>query len=247
MPYSIDLELSSSQYASISDASQTGLDINSDITFQWWIKMEQLPSTAGSSFWVMTKWLDSGGGQRQYRFGINISNLLIVIFTDGSGNTTEIRSTTALDSGDVGVWKYCSINVDISVPTASMYIGDSNTAPSDAGTNVVASLATSIRTDGGAAFAIGAQNIGGTVGGYVDGKIYNARLWSDLRTSGETAADYKQIKTNTGSDNLVDVWYFRNNDHGSASGDNDLLASGSPAFDTDVAFVSNTGVLLGLI
>ena len=48
--YSLDLELTSSQYAYIADGDQTGLDITGDFTYEMWIKLEQLPSTAGASF-----------------------------------------------------------------------------------------------------------------------------------------------------------------------------------------------------
>ena len=46
--YSLDLELSSSQYAYVADNPE--LSITGDITIEAWIKLEQLPSTAGTAF-----------------------------------------------------------------------------------------------------------------------------------------------------------------------------------------------------
>jgi hypothetical protein len=40
--HSLDLELSSSQYAYITDANQTGLDITGDFTIEAWIKLNRL-------------------------------------------------------------------------------------------------------------------------------------------------------------------------------------------------------------
>ena len=42
---SVDLEANSSQYASISDASQTGLDLTSDLTLALWVRFEFVPSS----------------------------------------------------------------------------------------------------------------------------------------------------------------------------------------------------------
>jgi len=42
---SIDLERSSSQYLSITDASQTGLDFTGDFTIEGWVKLESSLTT----------------------------------------------------------------------------------------------------------------------------------------------------------------------------------------------------------
>ena len=52
--HSLDLESSSSQYASITDASQTGLDITGDLTIELWAKFESLPSEYNYS--IVSKW-----------------------------------------------------------------------------------------------------------------------------------------------------------------------------------------------
>ena len=61
---SLDLERSSAQYATISDAAQTGLDFATDFTIETWINLESLPaSLVGYS--ICGKFTS---GNRQYHF-----------------------------------------------------------------------------------------------------------------------------------------------------------------------------------
>ena len=50
-----DFELSNAEYLKITDANQTGLDSAGEMSWSCWIKIEQLPSTAGSDFGIMAK------------------------------------------------------------------------------------------------------------------------------------------------------------------------------------------------
>src|SRR3990167_9797354 len=116
--HSLDLELSSSQYASIADASQTGLDLSTDFTVEAWVKLEKLPSTAGAGFTMISKFRsDVNGG---YEFAIRSSDDKAVIrFGDASGNVTVGVGNTAITSG---TWTHIAIAVDISVPSVEVYI-----------------------------------------------------------------------------------------------------------------------------
>ncbi len=71
---SLDFELSSSQFAYITDASQSGLDLSSDFTIEAWLNLEQLPSTAGTSFAIVSKDRDASPLDRSYLLEINSSN-----------------------------------------------------------------------------------------------------------------------------------------------------------------------------
>lgn len=64
-----DLERSSSQYLSIADGSQSGLDITGNISVSAWIKIESLP-TANEINIVVAKEDFSVSGNRAYAFGV---------------------------------------------------------------------------------------------------------------------------------------------------------------------------------
>jgi len=100
---SADFELSNSEYLSISDASQTGLDFT-DYSISFWIKLEQLPSTAGTAFEVVSKVF--GNGDTGYKIFITTANKISVYFwgTGGDGDTTDITTGTVFESGDVNTW-----------------------------------------------------------------------------------------------------------------------------------------------
>jgi len=100
---SADFELSNSEYLSITDASQTGLDFT-DYSISFWIKLEQLPSTAGTSFEVISKVF--GNGDTGYKIFIPTSNKISVYFwgTGGDGDTTDITTSAVFDGADVGNW-----------------------------------------------------------------------------------------------------------------------------------------------
>lgn len=224
--HSLDLELSSTQYASIADGSQTGLDIASDFTFETWIKLEQLSSTAGANFQMIAKY-DSAGDQRAYHFHLRSDTNKMQIFFDSvgdgvAGNITNAISDTAITT--IGSWVHIAVVVDISGPTVTFYkntVADTTTYEQQNATTL---------KNSSAAFEIGARD-GATT---FDGKLNNVRVWSDIRTSGEIAANWKTVLTTEG--NLVGSWYANDNHNDLTSNNNDLTASGSPVFSTDVPF-----------
>lgn len=226
--HSIDYELSSSQYSKRADTAS--LSITGDLTIEAWLKFEQLPSVAGSSFSIVSKYLQTGN-QRSYQLLINTSNKLVFIY-DPLGtatSATQIQSNSAL-SVTAGAWFHLAFTLDVSASTGITYLNTSSVA-----TSTTAGSATSIY-DGTAGFVVGAQEATtGVYSSYFDGKMNNLRLWNDIRTSGEIAANWKTVLTNTGTANLVDSWYYTNS-HNSASGSNDLTAVNTPVFDTDIPF-----------
>src|SRR3990172_1052049 len=113
---SLDLELSSSQYASIADASQTGLDITGDISVVAWIDLEELPSTATTDFTIIGKWT-SASGKRSYLFWIESGDdkLYFRYSDDGefTSAVTTLVSTTALGAGYIAYWKLNDDYLDV--------------------------------------------------------------------------------------------------------------------------------------
>lgn len=238
---SLDLELSSSQYAYITDASQTGLDITGDISIEAWIKLEQLPSTAGTRFVIANKGFWGTDNQFGYYLYIDESSNKLGFFYTSSltgASATQYTSNTAFAGGDVGVWKHVAVTADVSAATMDFYIDASVTTD-----NLIQNGSTSIANNAGD-FSLGARRSSGSYTNFFDGLIDEVRIWSDIRTSGEISANYqKELKGNEA--NLQAYWKLNNNYTDSTSNGNDLTASGSPVFSTDIPFIgANSGIFL---
>lgn len=232
--HSLDLELSSSQYAGIVDGSQTGLDITGDITMEMWIKLEQLPSTAGTRFGFISKF-DEGASQISYRLESGTADK-VEFFYSADGNTTGwtriITDNAIFDGGDVAAWVHLAVSVDVSAKTMVVY----KDTVADVGGNTTTGTDTSI-FNGTADFQIGAISASAI---YSDMKVNNARIWSDIRTSGEISSNWKTVLTS--GDNLQGSWYNIDSHNDLTSNGNNLTAVASPVFATDVPFVETAGV-----
>lgn len=75
-----DLESASSQYFSIADASQTGLDFSDALTFAGWVKYESI--ALDDSPFIFKR--EAAGNQRAYDFYSNTTSLNFDSYTDGS-------------------------------------------------------------------------------------------------------------------------------------------------------------------
>ncbi len=223
--YSIDLELSSSQTAYAADSaslSQTG-----DISIEGWIKLEQLPSTAGSSFGFVSK-----AKANQYSWYFYITSAADKLYSAYYGNldaSTRSSTTcdTAFDGDDVGVWRHIAVTIDVSAKAFTFYI-DGNAKTDTTDSTTAASIA-----DGSSRLDIGSSDEASF--SFFDGKMKNIRIWSDVRSQAEID-DNKCVENSeftVGVDNLVDAWSFENT-LDSQSGNNDLTAVGSPVFSEDV-------------
>lgn len=227
--HSLDLELSSSQYASIADATQTGLDITGDLTIEAWIKLEQLPSSAGTDFVIVGK--DNVGGARGYALLIQSSNDKLRFFCRNGADTanTVVDMDTAFVSGDVGTWIHVAVTVDISVPTVEFYKD---------GVSAASTVSTSGATDinnNAIAFYLGARESSGSPTDFFDGQLDDVRVWNDIRTSSEITDNYQKELVGTEA-NLQAYYKLNNAVTDSTSNSNDLTASGSPTYSANVGF-----------
>src|SRR3990167_1669458 len=222
---SLDLELSSSQYADRADT--TSLSITGDLTIECWVKLEQLPSTVGTRFNAVTKYKESTN-ERSYRLTIESTNdkPLFVNSSDGtSANTTSAAATTALTAG---VWTHLAVSYNAAAGTCAFY---RNGVADGTG----ASLKTSIH-DNASRFALGAINTDVAAVEFYDGLIDEVRIWNDIRTATEILTNYQAELL--GSEQGLVAYYKLNNVYtDSTTNANDLTASGSPVFSTDVPFV----------
>lgn len=224
--HSIDLEASSSQYLSITDASQTGLDITGDITIEAWVKFETLGiyQTIINKVSVSNNW--------SYDFLVMSNNTLQFNFSSSglwnSSYYSQINSGTAFTQ--TGIWYHVAVVVDVSAVTAVFYIN---------GTAISSTIAYSKSTsiyNGTSPVLIGGN---GNASYYFDGLIDDVRIWNDIRTSTEIADNYnKELVGNEA--NLVAYWKLNNSLLDETSNNNDLTNNNSATFSTDVPFTGAT-------
>ena len=237
---SIDFELSSSQVANITDGNQTGLDILGDISQEAWIKLEQLPSTAGTNF-AITARSTSTASTAAWIWQLLVSDRLQFFYQDGLGDNGNIQTANNFfDGDDVGTWVHVAVVVDVSTTDALFYkdgvetVSGSNTGTATAIRNVTLPFEI-----GGITDAAGAN--------FFDGKQDEVRVWDDLRSEAEIQNNrLKQLNGDEG--NLQGYWRFNNSLLDETSNDNDLTGVNGPVFSTDSPFgaisdVIGTGVI----
>lgn len=228
--HSIDLERGSSQYLATA-SSPSGLNILGDITMEAWIKLEQLPTTEGtSSFFVISK---DNVTDRPYSLIVSHITDKLRIFYKNNGDvaTTSHECTTAFDGDDVGVWIHVACSIDVSVPTSIFYIdGVAKT------TNEISSLAQDINTSTNPLW-IGQV---GNNSSRFDGLIDEVRVWDDIRTPTEIA-DNMSVELVGDEANLQGYWKLNNSYADETSNNNTMTPSGSPVFSASVPF-SGAGI-----
>ncbi len=208
--YSLDLESSSSQYASISDASQTGLDLTGDFTVEAWIR----PESFSDSQYIVGKYTTSGN-QRSYLVYRNLGSGTLNLVTSGDGST--INDLGVSFNFINGIWYHIAITH--SSGTATFYVN---------GRSIGTQTGYSNPYNSSADFTIGQAN----GGNYFDGLIKDVRVFSDVRSQSEIVAD---AFSETVSDaNLQGEWNLNNNYNDNTANNNDLTASGSPVFSNTI-------------
>lgn len=223
--HSLDLEASSSQYASIADASQTGLDITGDISFEAWVKLESL----GNKVYILSK-DDYVSGERGYGFYIDTSNRPSAYFANASDQFTEVRTGTALTTG---VWYHLAVSIDVSAGDSGFIFYLNGFVLSN---TTISNNATSIGNNS-ADFRVGMQSPDAN---FFDGQIKDVRVFSDIRSGAEIASD---AHTEDVSDaNLVGEWNFNNAYTDSSGNSNTLTSSGSPVFTTNIPWQGTAGI-----
>lgn len=210
--HSLGLVAASSQYAYISDASQTGLDITGDLTIEAWVKTDSLVNTA-----IATKW--GVGGRRAYYFAITTTGLTFGC----SNNNTSATEKTVSYSLPIGVWVHVAVTYDASAGSCQFYINGATYGSAQTG------LFTSI-ANGSESFAVGAVNVDSTPTYFANGKLKNVRIFSDIRTATEIIEGMNSALITDA--NLEGEWQLNNSYADTSGNGNTLTASGSPSFST---------------
>ncbi len=224
---SLDLEQSSSQYALISDASQTGLDITGNFTIEVWVKLEALPSTGGADFAVVNKLANSAIGG--YRLNITAADKVLCSFINASDQVSQVQTTSAaFDGGDVGVWRHLAVSVTVASGSAGIIVykdGSSLSTTSDS--NAATTVGNNTKN-----FSVGASNTDTTPAQFFDGKMVLMRVWSSARTQGQITGNWCTVLGATTG--LQAEWTFDNVYTDDSGNSNTLTPTNSPVFSSDV-------------
>lgn len=216
--HSIDLERSSSQYLSITDAAQTGLSAGGDMTLEFWVKLET--DVAGITQGLMSK--TGLASNRSWLLRAQSGNT-IEFFISADGTNSTIASLSQVLT--VGTWYHIAAAYDASAGTVDWYI-DGTFKEQDTSMN------TSL-FDSSADFMIGRQ--GEASSNYVDGKMDDVRYWNTVRNATEIGDNYDKelVGNETG---LQGYWKLNNSLLDETSNNNDLTNNNSAVFSTDVPF-----------
>lgn len=191
---SLDLESSSSQYASISDGSQTGLSMTSDFSISFWMKLENINLLQS----LIGKWGDGTDTQSEYRIWVDTDNKIYLSWKDqpsGADRTTVSTNSTLI--GDTWYHITATVDVDAGAPGVAIYVNGLSQ-----GTAVIHNNATSLH-DGSGPFWIGYNS---ELNGYLDGKIDDVRVWGRLLSLSEVNELYNEPETFLNGSNLVGWW-----------------------------------------
>lgn len=224
--HSTDLELSSNQYWSITDGSQSGLDITGNLTISFWFKKE---SAMGSD---ETRGLVS----KSVVSGDNLAYRLILNTTSGTerirfgvSNAGTVASFVQVNwnfSFTVGVWYNLIVIYTASTGEAELFVNNSSQGTQSG-------LPTSI-FNSAASFFIGTTEGSGN---YWDGLINDVRVWARLLSDTEIGDLYADGCTFDNGASLVGWWFINEDGNDDSGNSNNLTNNNSATFSTDVGYV----------
>lgn len=233
---SLSLTASSSQYAYIADASQTGLDLSTSFTLEIKIKDS---SFATGTYWLLGK-TNSASNKRQYGIyfisdGTNVSFVLFASINGATQWSTVSNNITVASL--VGSWNSIVGTFDISNNSNSkIYINKVDQTASNSGTTV------SSIYNGDADFTIGARKSNTTWGLFFNGLVDDAGVSKVIRDSTYINSTYDTEITPDA--NHVGFYKFENNANDSSSSANNLTLVNTPTYSTDVPY---TAVSVGTV
>ncbi|HRH22459.1 MAG TPA: SpvB/TcaC N-terminal domain-containing protein [Candidatus Paceibacterota bacterium] len=222
---STDLELSSSQFWSIADASQTGLDMSTVLTFSAWIKPESFDNGT-----IQTLVHKGDASQESYKlYMYNAGGTHMMFFRPSSSGAYEETLAWTLGSTiPTGAWTHVVFTWTGSGSVGELWI---NGVSQGTQTGSVTSLYNSARK-----LAIGAMLETDSVSTYyVDGLMDDVRIWSRKLTSTEIGNFYSDPYNFSNGSSLQGWWKLDSNGQDSSGNANHLTNNNGATFSTDVA------------
>ena len=209
------------QYASITDVSQTGLDLAGDMTLMCWIR----PNTIGAAAtqFVISKYLTSGNN-RSYVLSISTTDNIRFLYSDNGTTNHAVNSASAITDYATGKWFHIAAVFDSSVPEVQFYLNGRpfGTAVALTGPGTV--------FNGTSEFQIAAYD-GSAAANSFDGNVDFVKVYNDQRTAAEILAEHMLAPAATAG---LQAGYALNNDFTDVSGNGNTLTNSSMTFPVGV-------------
>lgn len=220
-PASTDVERGSSQYWSITDAAQTGLDITSNLTACAWINVEATP-TAGQYFTILSKGgISTAINDSTTQFLLiyrNDGDIAIQGFVRGTGVNAFANYTVTLSTA---TWYHVCMRY---VPSTSVSLFvDGSAVGTDDTSSVPASLVNTDRP-----FGIGDDNQSAAAN-FFDGLIDDVQIYSNSTVSITDLYNSPCLVSDSAT-NLQGRWRFDNDGLDSTANNNDLTNNNTATF-----------------
>ena len=175
-----DFERNNSEYLSISDASQTGLDITGEISAFAWIKLETKASVLGSPPPAILGKYNTVTNGRSYAIYIGHTDDKIGVNLSPNGSDfTTMYSSSILTTA---TWYHVGFTLNQTTDKIQIYLNGSADGSSVAYTGNIYNSAT--------AFTIGTYYYNSSPSRFIDGLIDEAIIWNTCLTADEIADVY---------------------------------------------------------
>lgn len=228
---SMDFEKSSNQYISITDGSQSGLDVTGDITIEAWVKIESLDNTGGVP--IINKGdglLDSGYALSLENYGTNDYRIWGQFCQNSNCSTASQKTGTTNLYNYIGQWVHLAITWQAGTSNeVQLYVN----GVEDGDGSVNQKNASAIRNTA-KSFYVGASQYNNAINKYFDGMIDEVRVWNDVRTPTEIA-DNMMVSLSGGESNLVSYWNLNATSSDKTSNANTLTLVNSPSYSEEPA------------
>jgi len=226
-PQSLQLVSGFSQYASITDGAQTGLDLGAAFTFEFWFKLRRQLALS-ETMRLMGKWAGAETGFTWFLYN-NAGVLDSEILISQTASATTYDAVSLPGAFVPGVWTHFALTCDASLAVGTEFEFYVDGVSKGNGSILNNGPVTSIYPNT-APFELG--GFGGT--GTFDGWMDDVRVWNVVRTA-------TQIRDNVNNElvgnesGLVAYWKMSGDANDSTSNANDLTLAGTinPVFKSD--------------
>ena len=196
-----DFEAANSEFFTITDGAQTGLDITSDMTIALWVKVESAPALNSSYHFVDKFW--GAGNQRAYAFTYRNAGGTFQLQLDQSSNGTASNTEAVNQTLTVGTWYHLAVVYTAAGGTVDFYVNAVATGGQQSG------APTSIHNST-ESFKLGTAAAGGN---YMDGLMDDVLIWNVALTAAQVedamdAASGTYALATTISENEADRFEF---------------------------------------
>jgi hypothetical protein len=171
-----DFERDNTEYLSITDGAQTGLNLNNSFTISFWFK----PETVGVDQMLVSKSDGSVSANGGWYVLLDASNQIEFLYINSAGTNYALYYTGAQITS-AGSWYHIAITANVSAPSIAFYINGSSVG------YTTYRAQTSITATNSSTFQVGGWTYGSL---YSDGIIDELSIWSSVLTSGNIATIY---------------------------------------------------------